>query len=218
MLFAELFEVADLDPHDGPLNMAIDEILLRSASIPHLRIYRWERRTISFGYFGRFAEVSHRWPGMSLVRRWSGGGEVEHGNDLTYTLAVPRTSPFFALNSPASYRAIHECLAELIAESGASVHLAATAAKSSSACFESASPHDVIAGETKVAGAAQRRTRDGLLHQGSIQGVSSERFRERIKFGFASRTVTRRISAAELAAAAELSARKYATESWLKRF
>jgi lipoate-protein ligase A len=96
-LFDHLCEVHDPEPHAAALNMAIDEALLRTAREPLLRIYRWARPAVSFGYFGKWADVHRAWPEREAVRRWTGGGIVPHGDDLTYSLIVPREHPFASL-------------------------------------------------------------------------------------------------------------------------
>ena len=83
MIFDELTEVADPEPHDAALNMALDEVLLRRAAGPLLRVYRWARPAVSFGYFGKVADAEAAWPGREMVRRWTGGGIVPHGADVT---------------------------------------------------------------------------------------------------------------------------------------
>src|ERR1700722_14928864 len=108
MLFEAIIEIIDPAPHAAPLNMAIDEALLHAASEPILRVYRWIRPAVSFGYFGRFDDVAEAWPGREMVRRWTGGGVVAHGEDITYTLIVPRGLPFFQNSARESYRLIHE--------------------------------------------------------------------------------------------------------------
>jgi lipoate-protein ligase A len=45
-------------------------------------------------------------------------------------------------------------------------------------CFAGAEQYDVLLGGRKIAGAAQRRTRDGLLIQGSIQNLPAGADRE----------------------------------------
>ena len=92
MLFENILEVIDDLPHGAPLNMAIDEVLLRHARMPLLRLYRWERPAISFGYFGVAAQILPQCGPREAVRRWTGGGVVWHGEDLTYSLVVPRTA------------------------------------------------------------------------------------------------------------------------------
>src|SRR5580698_7976 len=89
-LFETLEFRFDPEPRTAPLNMAMDEIILKKTSAPVLRIYRWLRPAVSFGCFEKFFTVEKMHPGRELVRRWTGGGVVLHGDDLTYSLMVPR--------------------------------------------------------------------------------------------------------------------------------
>jgi lipoate-protein ligase A len=220
MLFDELTEVLDPEPHAAALNMAIDEVLLTHATGPLLRIYRWAHRAVSFGYFGKIAEVEPVWPERELVRRWTGGGIVPHGEDVTYTLIVPRTHPFFQQPVEESYCAVHQHIGALLIGQGSRVHIApAAAAKVSNDCFENPARYDLIAETGKIAGAAQRRTRAGLLHQGSVQGGEAlGDLRLRLAPAFGTSLVSRILTAEELAEAQTLAAQKYATVPWLRRF
>ena len=71
------------------MNMAIDEALLETAVIPTIRFYRWRSPALSFGYFGKFSDVAIYAAERDLVRRWTGGGIVFHGDDLTYSIVIP---------------------------------------------------------------------------------------------------------------------------------
>ena len=59
-----------------------------------------------------------------MVRRWTGGGLVEHGDDLTYTLIVPRDADFFRHGALESYRLIHERIALWLSGSGIAASVA----------------------------------------------------------------------------------------------
>jgi lipoyl(octanoyl) transferase len=77
---------------------------------------------------------------------------------------------------------------------------------------------DVMIDGRKIAGAAQRRTRRGLLQQGSIQGVELEnglagRFAEELSHN----CELRRLSETVHCQARELAAQKYATNAWLRK-
>ena len=210
-----MIEVCDPEPHDAALNMAIDETLLRTARAPILRIYRWARPAVSFGYFGKWTDAARAWPDREIVRRWTGGGIVPHGDDVTFSLIVPRTDRFFAIGPRESYCAIHECVAGVLKNA----MLAGIAApQTSAACFENPVQHDVLIENRKVAGGAQRRTKCGLLHQGSIQNAGGARG---IAAGLAERFSSRRrvISLAPeiQAEAVQLAHSKYATEAWTQR-
>lgn len=148
-------------------NMAIDESLLRHARAPVLRIYGWEEACVSVGYFQKASVVPF---GASFVRRYTGGGLVEHGRDLTYTLVLPSDHPLTRAGTLPSYHAIHEGVASALRSAGIGCRLAtAQPKKDHPSCFLKPVPADVLdSKENKLAGAAQRRTKQGCLHQGSI--------------------------------------------------
>src|SRR6266516_1125075 len=85
-------------------------------------------------------------------------------------------------------------------------------------CFANPVGADVMIGGRKIAGAAQRRTRRGLLQQGSIQGVDlgnglAERFAEVLSANCSEREVAVKI----LNRARELAHCKYGTDAWLRK-
>ena len=174
-LFEGLEVMDDRVPHGGAFNMALDEVLLQSLSeTPLLRIYRWAHAAVSFGYFEAWEPLASEYPSGELVRRWTGGGVVEHGQDVTYSLLLPRTHLLTNLAAGVSYQFIHARLlramnvmgcANVEVSDGASYHPA------SRACFAKPVRYDLLSNGQKISGAAQRRTRRGLLHQGRIQNL-----------------------------------------------
>ena len=98
--------------------MAIDEALLETAVVPTIRFYRWRSPALSFGYFGRFSDVAIYAVERDLVRRWTGGGIVFHGDDLTYSIVIPASDPVFDESSIAIYEKIHRALCGALAETG----------------------------------------------------------------------------------------------------
>jgi lipoate-protein ligase A len=155
-------------PRDGPENMAVDEWLLESAATPVLRCYEWQPGWGSHGYFiarDALPPLDRRW-----VRRWSGGGIVDHAADRTYTLVIPRGQALAEMKGAASYRVIHAALVAALAAAGTPARLAGTLPPAAGGeCFLQPVEHDVLdpAGR-KLAGAGQRRSIRGLLHQGSV--------------------------------------------------
>jgi len=209
-------------PGSRAFNMAADEALLRSVGLPVLRLYRWtERDAVSIGYFEKAADVPEARP---FVRRYTGGGLVDHAADLTYTLVLPRNHPLTQAGTGPSYEAVHRGVAEALAREGFDARLAPVNDPSDHhACFQKAVRYDVVdARGRKLAGAAQRRTREGCLHQGSI--LPSGPF----DWDSLARTLTtclapilgtsgeesRDLSGAEAALAAELEAGRYASDAW----
>ena len=218
-MFPELTVIDDPTPRPGPVNMAIDEVLLTKARPPILRFYRWNAPSLSFGYFVRFAEAREMAGNRDVVRRWTGGGIVPHGEDLTYSIMIGAQDGTFALPSNIIYQRVHSMLGDALRENGIAAVLTETKApKISDACFANPVVSDLIEGGRKIAGAAQRKTRRGLLHQGSIQCRNlDERFRNAFAQLLGERIVEDRIEAGVLDAAEELATTKYATVDWLRR-
>ena len=218
-VFSELVVIDDPTPRPGPLNMAIDEVLLGTARSAILRFYRWSAPSVSFGYFGRFAEACEIARNRATVRRWTGGGIVPHGEDLTYSIMIRSRDDAFALASKIIYQRVHLALGSALREIGIFSGLVQTeATKISDACFANPVVSDVIENGRKIAGAAQRKTRGGLLHQGSIQRENlDERFRNAFARLLGNRIIAGSIGTDVLRAAEELAATKYATVDWLQR-
>src|SRR5439155_24757877 len=117
-LFARLHIYYDVAAHSAAMNMAIDEALLETAVVPTIRFYRWCSPALSFGYFGKFSDVAIYAAKRDLVRRWTGGGIVLHGNDLTYSIVIPASDPVFDESSIGIYEKIHHALAGALNEVG----------------------------------------------------------------------------------------------------
>ena len=217
-MFDALHVYAGGEVHSAAMNMAIDEALLETASAPVLRFYGWQRPSLSFGYFGRFADAAEEQAQREIVRRWTGGGIVFHGTDVTYSLILPSAAAGRFRSSRVVYAQVHGAIRQALA-ARVPVELAAAAApKVSEACFANAVESDVISNGRKIAGAAQRRTRAGLLHQGSILCEALPRgFPD--DFAQALCPAFERISYAlgVLARAETIAREKYATSEWLHR-
>ncbi len=164
-----------IDPVEraGPEAMAADEWLLGAADEPVLRVYRWQGAWGSVGYFGCLADAETSFPGLSWVRRWTGGGTVDHRRDWTYSLVVPKGFGLAETKGAESYRLIHAALAEVLDGEGVGARLSMGDGETgASACFANPVSHDIVGdGNEKLAGAGQRRSVRGLLHQGSVAGV-----------------------------------------------
>jgi lipoate-protein ligase A len=241
-LFVALDVYHDARPHSAAMNMAIDEALLEDATVPSIRFYRWHSPALSFGYFGRFRDVAIYTRERELVRRWTGGGIVFHGDDLTYSIVIPIDDAAFAESSISIYEKVHHSLrnvliadgerAKLAAETMPSVQRPAYSAEAMAAkagtlnaqltgnksCFANPVRSDVMIDGRKIAGAAQRRTRRGLLQQGSIQGVELEsRFAERFLQALSANCSEREMDRRPLERACELAELKYGTQAWLRK-
>jgi lipoate-protein ligase A len=105
-----------------------------------------------------------------LVRRASGGGAILHDRELTYSIALPSRGRF-GDQAAATYDAFHQTLVEALASFGIHAALCEPAAgvqPEPFLCFRRRTRGDVLIGNDKIAGSAQRRNRGALLQHGSI--------------------------------------------------
>jgi lipoyl(octanoyl) transferase len=171
-------------------NMAVDFLLLQRyprATTPRFRHYDWRGPAFTFGYAQKIAAVREliasrldTLPGASasdridLCRRPTGGGVVDHRADWTYALVIPRGHPLEEQRATLSYRIIHEAVAEALRSQGVAAVTKTSADETDpepqGVCFQRAEVYDVIDEATgaKIAGAAQKRNKHGLLFQGSL--------------------------------------------------
>ena len=160
-------------PGEPALNMAIDEALLLGVARlerPVLRFYGWTEPAATFGYFQAYDAIARWTPLRPLIRRPTGGGLVPHLSDWTYSIAIPPTHGWFELAAQASYRAVHEWIRQAFLLLGVETVLAPEARHDvPGQCFVGAEKSDLLWRGRKIAGAAQRRNRHGLLIQGSVQ-------------------------------------------------
>jgi len=83
-------------PSEGAWNMALDQAMIQHAADENciiLRLYQWARPTLSLGYFQSFEDRSRTpaFESMDCVRRVTGGGAIVHDQEITYSIAVPKS-------------------------------------------------------------------------------------------------------------------------------
>lgn len=143
---------------------------------PVLRFYSWKGISATYGYFidpeKTFNYEGLRKKNILIGKRPTGGGVLFHHVDLAFSLLIPASHPLFGKNALDSYYRIHSALlralqsiqrlppSELQDNKGLSPH--------SDFCMAHPTIYDLLISGKKVAGAAQRRTKQGLLHQGSL--------------------------------------------------
>jgi len=161
------------EKHSPAFNMAADEVLLETAGTrgrPLLRFYEWDRKAVSLGYVQSLSAAPE---GYAVVRRPTGGGVVYHDYDFTYSVVFPAGHWLTGLNRLLSYdwlnRSVQAALWHLnMPASLAEQEISANVDRSSMVCFSNPTRYDILLEQRKVAGSAQRRTKDGILHQGSL--------------------------------------------------
>jgi len=161
-------------------NMAADVSLLAAISegrqeMPLVRLYQWDRPSVSIGRLQREEPVRRLYPDLPCVRRPTGGRAVVHGQDLTVSVAartgwLPGESGKTVLSS---YHLLMAGLVTALAEAGHESRFGAEAAcgvGGSINCFDSIAGCDLVDVRTgrKIVGSAQRREGDALLQQMSL--------------------------------------------------
>jgi lipoate-protein ligase A len=158
---------------DAAFNMALDEALLEHVlrlGKPVLRFYGWTEPAATFGYFQKYADVEHTMLLRPLIRRPTGGGIVPHDADWTYSVAFPPGHEWHSLKAEESYRRVHKWIQSAFALLNAPTELAPCCKKTAPGqCFAGHEKSDLLWHGKKIAGAAQRRNKLGLLIQGSVQ-------------------------------------------------
>jgi len=162
--------------HSPSTNMAVDELLLFfNLEIPILRLYRWSVPSISMGYVQKAKYIPDNT--KKIVRRLTGGGFVDHTKQYTYSIIFPNGHWINKQPTLESYRLVNLAIIEMFKSIGSSPQLSndtipKTTDRNKMICFETPTQYDVMINKEKVAGAAQRRTKVGILHQGTISTKS----------------------------------------------
>lgn len=155
--------------------MAVDEAVLETAierGETTLRWYRWESPTVSLGYFqnSQSALAHPQIAGLPAVRRLTGGGAILHHHEWTYSIAIPASHPL-ADTPQRLYSGVHECVVEVLRELGVECRLRGVShpdAEGQFLCFSRGDLRDIVCGDHKVAGSAQRRRHGAVLQHGSL--------------------------------------------------
>ena len=164
-------------------NMEYDGELLREllpSARPILHLYDWVKPSLTYGFFARPEKLLNldaveRY-GFDLARRPTGGGVVFHVWDLAFSVLIPSGSSLYSSNTLENYELINRVVFAVVEDFvGKSALMSltphdATMKNPDQAFFCMARPtkYDLVVGQKKIAGAAQRKMRQGFLHQGTI--------------------------------------------------
>lgn len=216
---------------DGAWNMAADEVLLESAitGTASLRFYQWSEPTLSLGYFQPATKrlEAPLLADLPFVRRASGGDALVHHHELTYCLAVPAKSGKVCAT-------MHQVIVDVLRSYSVDAHLFVPSAGDAFAgvlCFEHFAPCDVMIGDLKIVGSAQRKRKGAVMQHGgillsqsnftpSLPGIEelsgvvidAEELQEKICEHW--NVESGEWTASELEQIAELRERKYARDAW----
>lgn len=178
-----MWKVIDTGMACAQVNMERDHELLNmlpSVQEPILHLYSWKEDSVTCGYFVdpykylSIDSMSKR--NLNLAKRPTGGGIVFHLCDLAFSVLVPSSHHCFSFNTMENYSFVNSHVTKVVKVflgKNTMPHLLikdSFEAEGSVSRFCMAKPtkYDVMLGSYKVGGAAQRRTRHGFLHQGTI--------------------------------------------------
>jgi len=159
----------------GAANMAADELLL-TAAVEHgecaIRWYQWSEPTISLGYFQDCARDSlpEYLQSLPSIKRITGGGAILHHHELTYASAIPAAHPL-AREPRELYVTVHEQIAAVLTRFEITVRMRGESCHEKNAeflCFARGDSFDLVLGDHKIAGSAQRRRKGAILQHGSL--------------------------------------------------
>jgi lipoate-protein ligase A len=168
-------------------NMEIDAKLLEEldpfSNNPTLHLYDWITPSATYGHFIDPATlISEEMLGDSsfeFAKRPTGGGLIFHTTDWAFSVLVPASHPAYSVNILDNYAFVNNLVMQVISRFlGNQVHLSLLPSESASIgchsqhfCMAKPTKYDVMLEGKKVGGGAQRRTKSGFLHQGSISLV-----------------------------------------------
>jgi lipoate---protein ligase len=177
------FEVLITPAASPSENMQMDIKLLKDLAYNErviLHFYRWEGCCATYGHFidpyqflnKEKVDLHH----LRLARRPTGGGIIFHHCDLAFSVLIPAKHPGYSLNTLKNYalinalviQAIKSFTRDKIEPSLLQEESISLGESSDNFCMAKSTIYDVMLDGRKVGGAAQRRTKFGLLHQGTI--------------------------------------------------
>lgn len=162
-----------------------------------LRIYSWKPKCITLGYSQEMDrlidELTAKIDGWDIVKRPTGGGIVFHNEaEVTYSLVTEIDNPRLPKGLVPSYRKLSEAIVFALRSVGVSAELQTSTPRQSSGlmpsnveasnfkaqnksksqnpnlCFAYPAEYEIVVGDKKIVGSAQKRGKKALLQQGSI--------------------------------------------------
>jgi lipoate-protein ligase A len=174
------WRLTDSGPCGAFHNMALDEAIAISVrkekAPPTLRLYGWDRPSLTLGCFQKAADIDAAYcasRGIPVVRRPTGGRAILHHRELTYSFSVRTDKGPFSTGLLDSYRLISGAFRLAFQKAGIDAESKKQREKGrvlagSPLCFQSSSFGETLVDNRKVVGSAQKRWGDGLLQQGSV--------------------------------------------------
>jgi lipoate-protein ligase A len=173
------WEILDTGTRSAEENMQIDAHLLEELKDEAiLHFYDWKRTSATYGYFLDPQEFINmeaaKLRGLDLGRRSTGGGIVFHIWDMAFSVLVPSVAPIFSDNTLENYSFVNHAVLRAVKKF---LNIPCTLTPDNAPLFDRScgrfcmaqpTKYDLIYEGKKIAGAAQRKRKQGYLHQGTI--------------------------------------------------
>ncbi|OYD17574.1 hypothetical protein CH333_00155 [candidate division WOR-3 bacterium JGI_Cruoil_03_44_89] len=167
-----MFRLIITGEDEGAYNMAVDSAILEKfkegSTPPTIRFFWFAPPCVSIGRLQCPDTVDGA--EYYLVRRPTGGRAVVHEDDLSYSISCKRDDSVFGGNVLQTYMRSSRILVEAVRrlEIDAEIVRTRSGGERSPLCFQSKSRYEVVSGDKKIIGSAQKREGEFVLLQGSI--------------------------------------------------
>lgn len=148
-------------------NMLVDSYLAFGVTGSFIRIYDWQKHTISIGHINttdnlNYDEINNN--DIDLVRRETGGGYINHYNDLCFSFINSSS-----LSPIENYQYIKEFICAFLNKLGVVADLSLRSPKEHNIyCFNGFNDHEIRLERKKIVGIAQKIKNRRYLVHGSI--------------------------------------------------
>jgi len=181
----EFWRLIEDGPASGEWNMAVDSALLKSAelgvSAPALRLYEWDRPTLSYGYL----QEKDGWIDLDyleknripIVRRPTGGRALVHDDEVTYSVIIPSSSPLYG-SLRQIYGMVSDAIKKALDDIGVKTGEGKTqpGSRNSALCHSAKTSFEISLEGRKIVCGAQRRFKSSAIQHGAIAlSVDKER-------------------------------------------
>lgn len=162
----------------APLAMGLDQQFLEGLDPGgelQFHFYHWDSPALTYGHFLPLAEYVNRevWEaaGGKLARRPTGGGMMFHWQDFAFSVLVPRKYPLCQQPLTIRYRVMQEAIRNALVAvfpDLQTISCVEGSLVSAPFCMLKPTTCDLVFAGQKIAGAAQRLTKQGMLYQTAI--------------------------------------------------
>lgn len=164
------WKILDTGASSAHENMETDRRLLAELTTPVLHLFEFEAESATFGHFiepfEHLREEGVKKRNLQLARRPTGGGIIFHLWDFTFSLLIPSTHPAYSLKPLDNYARVNQWVSKALKSHKLTFLEEHT--ENSPFCMARPTIYDIMLDGKKVGGCAQRRTKEGFLHQASL--------------------------------------------------